>query len=280
MELNVLLVSLLPMDEELFSASNAIKDIRLFEKALDRAKEREDDYSIKVYIYDNNLGYMAGVISKRSNVQLHDRDFEIHNEDNYPPVVWFWDRDEQVILVENKSSVFSSAAVAAKTFSNISNNIVLAESGLRAHVHPKLIESAFWETFESFKYVNEVRFNLAAPNMFGSTKKEIGEFLHEVVDETNASEFSTVFKNQDGNLNLKPSSWLNAMVDWVKEGAGNWSIKGRNSHRDRYKSISSQQRAKLLVIDGSITEVELENYKPRDIAEIVEMLRHRYTYKK
>ena len=223
---------------------------------------------------------MAGVISKRSNVKLHDRDFEIHNEDNYPPVVWFWDREEQVILVENKPAVFSSATVAAKTFSSVSNNIVLAESGLRAHIHPKLIESAFWETFESFKYVNEVRFNLAAPNMFGSTKKEIGDFLHEVVDETNASEFSPVFKNQDGNLNLKPSSWLNAMVDWVREGAGNWSIKGRNSHKDRYKSISSKQRAKLLVIDGNITELELENYKPSDIAEIVGVLRSRYTYKK
>jgi hypothetical protein len=156
----------------------------------------------------------------------------------------------------------------------------LAESGLRAHIHPKLIESSFWETFYSFKYVNEVRFNLAAPNMFGRTKKEIGDFLHEVVDETNASEFSPVFKNEDGNLNLKQTSWLNAMVDWVKEGAGNWSIKGRNSHKDRYKSISSKQRAKLLVIDGNITELELENYKPSDIAEIVGMLRDRYTYKK
>jgi hypothetical protein len=280
MELNVLLVSLLPMDKELFSESNSIIDICLFEKAMDRAKKREDDYSIKVYIYEETQGYMAGVISKRSNVQLHDREFEIYNEDNYPPVVWFWDREEQVILVENKPSVFSSAAVAAKTFSNISNNIVLAESGLRAHIAPKLIESAFWETFNSFKYVNEVRFNLTAPNMFGSTKKEIGDFLHEVVEETNASEFAPVFKNKDGNLNLKQSSWLNAMVDWVKEGAGNWSIKGRNSPKDRYKSISGNQRAKLLVMKGDITELELENYEPSDIAEIVGMLRDRYTYKK
>lgn len=65
-------------------------------------------------IYDNSLGYMAGVISKRSNVQFHNRDFEIHNEDNYHPVIWFWDRDEQAILVERKPSVFSSATDAAR----------------------------------------------------------------------------------------------------------------------------------------------------------------------
>jgi hypothetical protein len=35
-----------------------------------------------------------------------------------------------------------------------------------------------------------------------------------------------------------------------------------------------------LVIDGNITELELENYKPSDIAEIVGMLRDRYKYKK
>jgi len=280
MELNVLLVSLLPMDEELFTEQGQSRDITLFEKSLDRAKERDDEYSIKVYINDHVNGYMAGVISKKSSVKLYDRNFEIHNEEDFPPVVWLWDRNEQVILVENKTSVFSSANVAAKAFSNISNSITLADRGVRAHVHPKTVDSAFWDVFESFEYVSEVKFNLAAPNLFGSTKKEIGEFLHEVVDETNASEFSPVFKNPDGNLNLKPSSWLNAMVDWVKDGAGTWNIRGKRSLKDKYKSIGSKTRAKLLVIDGNITELELENYTPRDVAEIVEMIRHRYTFKK
>lgn len=280
MELNVLLVSLLPMDEELFVEDKQEKDIKLFELALDRPKEKNDDYSIKVYINDHVNGYLAGVISKKSSVKLHDRNFEIHNEEDFPPVIWLWDRSEQVILVENKTSVFSSASVAAKTFSNISNNIILAEHGFRAHVYPKIVDSAFWETLESFEYVSEVKFNLAAPNLFGNTKKEIGDFLHEVVNETNASEFSPVFKNPDGNLNLKPSSWLNAMIDWVKDGAGTWSIRGKRALKDKYKNISSNQRAKLLILDGNITELELENYKPQDIAEIIEMIRHRYTFKK
>lgn len=280
MELNVLLVSLLPKDDELFTAEGRKRDITLFENALDKAKERDDEYSIKVYVYDHENGYMAGVISKKSNVKYHDRDFEVHTEDNYPPVLWFWDRAEQAILVENKTAVFSSASVAAKTFSHLANNISLSESGFRAHVHPKLVESAFWDTFNSFKYVSEVSFTLAAPNMFGSTKKEIGEFLHEVVDETNASEFTPIFKNPDGNLNLKPSKWLSAMIDWVKDGAGSWSIRGKNNIKERYKPITSNQRAKILIINGHITELELENYKPHDVAEIVEMLRGRYTYKK
>lgn len=280
MEFNVLLVSLLPKDDELFKSEKQSKDIRFFEEALDSASERDDDYSIKVLVYDHINGYMAGVISKRSKVKLHTREFQEHDEEDFPPVVWLWDREEQVILVENKTSVFSSASVAAKSFSKIANNLYLAEKALRAHIEPKTTESAFWEAFDSFAHVKEVSFSLSAPNLFGSTKKEIGDFLHEVVDETNASEFSPVFKNKDGNLSLKPSSWLNAMVDWVKEGAGSWKIKGKSSHKEKYKVISSQSKAKVLIVKGSISEVQLEGYGHEEVAEILSMLRDEYTYKK
>ena len=279
MEFNVLQVSLLPMDSELFAKEHRSKDIKIFEEAIDKAKERDDDYSIKVMINDVDGGYMSGVISRKTEVNLHDRNFESHQAEDFPPVVWFWDREEQVILVENKRPVFSSANVAAKTFEKIANNITLAESSLRAHIKPKLIESKFWETFESFEYVKEVRLSLISPNLFGDTKKEIGEFLHEVAGETNASEFSPVFRNADGNLHLKPSKWLNAMIDWIKDGAGEWSIKGRKKLKDKYKTITSKQKVKILVVEGSISEIELENYRPEDVAQIVGMLRPRYTYK-
>lgn len=279
MEFNVLQVSLLPVDGDLFKREHHSKDIQLFECALDSAKERDDDYSIKVLIHDLENGYMSGIISRKTEIRLHDRNFELHQAEDYPPVIWFWDREEQVILIENKRQVFSSANVAAKTFEKIANNITLAEIFLRAYIKPKLIESQFWETFDSFKYVKEVRLNLISPNLFGDTKREIGKFLHEVTEETNASEFSPVFKNTDGNLRLKPSKWLNAMIDWVKDGAGEWSIRGKKKLKDKYKTITSKQKIKLLVIEGNISEVELENYRPEDVAQIVEMLRPRYTYK-
>ena len=279
MEFNVLQVSLLPVDGELFAKEQRSKDIKLFEDAIDSAKEREDDYSIKVMINDSDNGYMSGVISRKTEIKLHDRNFEQHQAEDFPPVVWFWDREEQVILIENRRQVFSSANVAAKTFEKIANNITLAESFVRAYIKPKLVESQFWDTFESFEYVNEVRLSLISPNLFGKTKKEIGDFLHEVADETNATEFSPVFKNPDGNLHLKRSRWLNAMIDWIKDGAGEWSIRGRNKLKDRYKTITSKQKVKLLMVEGTISEIELENYRPEDVAEIVEMLRPGYTYK-
>lgn len=280
MELNILRVSLVPINDGLFVEIGIERDITMFELALDRAKERKDEYSIKVRIYDHENGYMAGIISKKSNVKFHDRNFALHTEDDFPPVLWFWDRAEQVILIEKKTNVFSSASVAAKTFSKISNNLVLIENGFRAHINPVLVESAFLETFNSFDYVSEVGFELTAPNLFGNTKKDIGDFLHEVVNETNASEFKPVFKNQDGNLNLKQSNWLNAMIDWVKDGAGSWYMWGKYNLKGKSKRITSEQRAKLLVVDGNITEIELNGYTPEDVAGIVGVFREQYTYKK
>lgn len=281
MNLNVLLVSLVPQSEELFVGAGKEKNIQIFESALESTSVRTDEYSLKIYIYDKVNGFMAGLISKKSKVSLHSKDFRAHEEDDFPPVVWFWDRKEQVILIENKTKVFANANIAAKAFEKISNNVQMIESGFRAHIHPKLEVTAFWESYREFLYVNQVQFNLTAPNLFGDTKKEIGDFLHEVVNETNASEFSPLFKNTDGNLTLKPSKWLDAMIDWVAEGAGSWAIKGRRSLRDHVSTASSNRSARIIRVTGNdITELQLENYSATDVQGIIEVFREKYTYKK
>lgn len=280
MDFNVLLVSLVPMDEELFKAKNGIKDITIFESALDFSEERPEGYSIKIYVFDQDKGLMAGAISKRTRVNLHDKNFSIHEEEDYPPVIWFWDRSEQCILIEKRTKVFSTPEASSKAFSIIANNIILAESGIRAHIYPKSETSEFWGSMEHFKYVHHVQFKLTAPNLFGKTKKELGDFLHGVVDETNATEFSPMFSSKDGHLSIKPSSWVTAIIDWVSEGAGSWIIKGRNNPTGRMKSIESVKKARVLCVEGEITEVELENYSSEDVSQILDVLREKYTYKK
>lgn len=280
MNFNALLVSLIPQNDNLFQTNNQVKDIKLFEKALNASSERNDNYSIKIYHYSDELGLMAGVISKNLKKELHNRDFTPHEEDDFPPVLWFWDREEQVILIEKKTSVFSTETNAAKAFSVISNNYCLSDAGLRAHIEPKLDDEAFWGAYEQFEHIKQVQFKLTAPNLFGKTKKEIGDFLHSVVDETNASEFSPIFKNDDYNLNLKPSHWVDALIDWVKEGAGSWSITGKRTHKDKVSTLNSQKSAKIVRAPGDITEVELEGYNIEDIEQIISVLRDKYTYKK
>lgn len=280
MDFYLLQVSLLPRNDELFKEEELKRDIRHFEIALDSSSELLESYSIKVRVYDPDSGVMAGVVSKKSEVNLHDREFKSHQEDNFPPVLWMWDRYEQVILVERKTSVFPKAQAAAKAFDKISNNIYLAEHQLRSHIFPKLTDNSFWDSYDSLQYITTVEFDLATPNLFGNTKEELGGFLKEISNETNASEFKPVFKNKDGFLNLRNSKWVKILVDWTKDGGGSWSIWGRRNDNEKPKKIESKRTAKILTVDGDITEVELEGYSADDVKGIIEVVREQYTFRR
>ena len=280
MDFYVLQVSLLPRDDEFFKSNGMQRDIKYFELALDHSNELLENYAIKSRVYDPESGAMAGIISKKSDVKLHDRDFQLHQEENFPPVIWFWDRYEQAILVEKKTNVFPSASSAAKAFNEISNNIYLAEKHLRAHINPKLTDNGFWETYESLTQIYSVEFELATPNMFGSTKKQLGNFLKGVSNETNASEFKPVFKNKDGFLNLRNSKWVDIFVDWVRDGGGKWAIWGKRNDQEKSSKIESKRTAKIVKSEGVITEVELDNYSANDVKEVIGVLQKEYTYRR
>lgn len=280
MDFYLLQVSLLPRNDEIFKEEKLKRDIRYFEKALDSSSELFENYSLKVRIYDPESGVMAGVVSKKYEVSLHDREFKPHQEENFPPVLWIWDRYEQVILVERKTSVFQSAHAAAKAFDQISNNIYLAEQQLRSHIFPKLTENSFWESYDSLQYIQTVEFDLATPNLFGNTKEELGGFLKEISEDTNASEFKPVFKNKDGFLNLRNSKWVNILVDWANDGGGSWSIWGKRDENARTKKLESRKTAKIITVDGNISEVELDGYSADDVKGILEVIRERYTFRR
>lgn len=279
MDFYLLQVSLLPQNDDLFRKEHK-RDIREFEKALSYSSQHLESYSIKVIVYDEHSGAMAGAVSKKAEVNLHDRDFNPHQEENFPPVLWLWDREEQVILVEKRTGVFSSAESACKAFDTISNNIYLAEQQLRAHIFSKLTDDAFWKSYNSFEYIHHVEFDLATPNLFGDTKEELGNFLKEVSNDTNASEFRPIFKNKDGFLSLKKSKWVNLLVDWVRDGGGSWIIKGKRNHKSKITKLESKKRAKIISIEGKLDEIELEGYSAEDIKSILEVIRKKYTFRR
>ena len=279
MDFHILQVSLLPDDSDLFYEQGRERDIRLFEQALDHAQEKLDGYSIKVMTYDDVHGVMSGVVSRRAKQKLYDKDFASHIEDNYPPVVWFWDRNEQVVLVEQKTSVFTKAEQSAKAFKDISA-LFLGQYVVHAEIFPKLTDDAFWETYEMLSHVYRVEFELAAPNMFGETKKELGDFLKKVTKQTNASDFQPTFINRRGNLRLLKSKWVQAMQDWINDGAGAWLVVGRKSIADRMRRYRSQNMAKTINYPAQISESDLSELSSEDIQIILEQLRSKYTFRK
>ncbi|WP_234099439.1 hypothetical protein [Enterobacter roggenkampii] len=290
MQLYALRVLMKPRDPDLFSKGFVQKDIAHFENAMvDAANKihmtsstpsvhKKTSYTLKLSIKPTD-GVMAGVISKQQKIKGHDKDFREYDVDDYPPIVWIWDREEQVLLVERKTAVFRDAHQVAKAFEDLTNNEYLAQLGLRIFIEPCLEIEDFWSEYQRLPFIDKVSFTLITPNIFGSSKEALTNDLRKLEEDTNANTVTTTFENKDGNLKLKGSHWASALVDWVKDGGGSWLIKGRKTLKSKPTTVSSNQTAKIVMIEGEISEIELNGYSASDVRDIIALHQKRYTFK-
>ncbi len=289
MNFYALRVSLVAKEPQLFVGKNMSKDIFAFENALycsvDNPPETERGeklFSIKIMIEGRDEGVMAGMVAKAKSIHGHDADFNEYSVEDFPPMVWLWDREQQVLLVEKKTSVFSTPTAACKAFQALSNNIELAELNLRAEIEPVLntLDNTFWEEYDKFESVQSVRFDLNPPNLFGDTEKEMKKALNDTSAATNANTVTTTFENKDSTLKLKSDGWLSNLISWCRKGGGNWMMKGRlRGHKTKTTSISSERTAKIVTMQGKgITEIELHNYQVQDVVQVIEYYRSEYDY--
>lgn len=279
-----------PRDPDLFSKGTIEKDISYFEKAIEITAQKlhltsttpsvhkKTSYTLKLSLKPTD-GVMAGVISRQQKIKGHDKDFREFDVDNYPPIVWIWDREEQVLLVEKKTTVFKDPQQVAKAFEDLSNNDFLAQLGLRVFIEPCLEIEDFWSEYQSMQFIDRVSFTLVMPNIFGKTKQALSDDLRKIEKDTNANAVTTTFENRDGNLKLKSSHWASVLVDWVKDGGGSWLIKGRKTINSKSTTVTSNQTAKIVLIEGEISEIELNGYSSNDIKEIITLHKERYTFK-
>lgn len=289
MQMYTLRVSLIPQDQDLFRKDNIQKDIRSFERALlyatnnplvDRIS-KDGRYSLKVTVNPDHNGVMAGMVSKAKKLHGHDAEFNEYDVDDFPPLIWFWDLSEQVILVEKKSTVFSSAAVASKAFQQITNNIELLEQGLRAEIEPILDDkkNEFWAQYDSFDLVERIELELIPPNLFGDTEKSMKKALNDVSEQTNANKIKTILENTDGKLKLSSEGWIGNAIRWIKKGGGNWVIWGKNVKETNSTKVSSHKSARITIMDGELTEAELHGYSSDELSHLLSHYRAEYTYK-
>ncbi len=288
MDFYALRVSLVAAEPQLFTNKNMSEDIYSFESAISHSVVNSPTnadnvklYSINIMIKGHDEGVMAGIVAKAKSLHGHDSEFIEFIVDDFPPMVWIWDRQQQVILVEKKTSVLPTATAACKAFGTITNNIQLSRLGLRADIEPVLnnTENSFWEEYDKFEFVQSVLFELTPPNLFGETEKEMKKALNNTAQSTNANKITTKFENTDSKLNLKSEGLIGNMVNWCRKGGGNWLLKGRLAGREqRMGHVKSEKTAKIVVMEGGITEVTLENYNVDDIVQVIDLYRQQYHF--
>jgi hypothetical protein len=290
MQMYTLRISLVPEDPSLFESKSRIKGMESVIKSLGNItkinklqgqKDSNARYSLKVIVDHDKHGVMGGMVSKAHKLHGHDSEFNAFDIDDFPPLIWFFDVAEQVLLVEKNSNVFSSAHLASKCFQSITNCTELAEAGLRAEIEPVLEEGEndFWSEYDNFEFVQRVEFDLIPPNLFGETERSMKEALGEVSNQTNANRVKTILENTSGMLKLQSEGWIGNTIRWITKGGGSWKMWGKNGARDNLKNVSSNKSAKLTLVEGELTEAEFNGYDGYELEHLLSHVRANYTYK-
>lgn len=122
MNFYALRVSLVAEDPQLFVNQSMSDDIILFENALKHAthtppknEHNEKLFSIKI-VEQHSEGYIAGMVARAKSLSGHDAEFKQYHLDDFPPMIWLWDREQQVVLIEKNHQCLQQQLLHVKPF--------------------------------------------------------------------------------------------------------------------------------------------------------------------
>jgi len=215
--------------------------------------------------------------AKEIKIQKYDRqtkDFLEEKDTSYPFVYMLWDRDEQVILLEKKTTVFPKYENVLRSIEDHLNRLLM-DYGLSVSIVPIVEKRNFWKYIYTYKFIYEICFKLYVPNLFGYTQKDLKELLESYKDKYNTMEILTQISNKNGHLRVVENDpEINRNLEWIEKGGGEWYITGKKSEKTKKVKIKSTQDAKT-----TTTEVEFENYTAEEVKTIIESLRGEYSLK-
>lgn len=215
--------------------------------------------------------------SKEIKIPKYDqqtKDFLEETDTSYPFVYMLWDRDEQVILLEKKTTVFP---IYENVFRSIEDHLnrLLISYGLSVSIAPIVEKRNFWKYIKTYKFIYDINFKLYVPNFFGYTQKDLKEFLESYKDKYNAMEISAQISNKNGFLRVSENDpEINKNLEWIEKGGGEWHITAKQTEHSKKVKIKSIQNAKTVT-----TEIEIENYTMEEVKNIIESLREEYSTK-
>ena len=208
-------------------------------------------------VYSNNE-LRGGKVGKERTEQLNRFDeenssFPANPQQNYPTVIFAWDRKRQMIVIERKGNVFHKDEHVIEAFENHINKY-LNPQGYKISFIPISTENDFWKIIDTSD-VKSVEFKLYIPNAIGYTNLEVSKVLETAKEEMNITEMTTTVTNENGNLKVeRKNGFIANCLDWVNKGEGVWKILAKTG-----KIVLSTQRLTYEENDNLKSVAEIEN---------------------
>jgi hypothetical protein len=198
-------------------------------------------------------------------------------EDTFPHVFLIWDRKEQAILIERKTSIFFDYEIVIRSLEDHFNNLI-SDLDVSVFLEPKSDTADFWKIIEENEYIYEVGFTLHMPNLFGNLQKPLKDNLENLQKKYNLTDVTTQITNPEGNLKLsKDDQDINENLAWIAKGGGSWVARVTkliNQRRDKKIKISSVSDKFLRIYS---TTIEMENYTISEVKAILKELKPVYS---
>jgi len=195
----------------------------------------------------------------------------------YPFVLMLWDDESQVILVQQKSTVFADAILPIELIM-LHLNSILSAKGVVAKWELVKEKGSFWKAIETFETIYLLKIELIAPNFFGSTHEQAEKFIKLLKQETNGTEFSIGIANEEGKVKLDPNDKLMASIaDQIDEGGGNLKVTGIKKGEKRRKRVNLKKQFKYITADEKFNNVEY--LSPQNLTGITKEVKDQYKSK-
>lgn len=222
------------------------------------------------FIKNDEGKLLGGYIGRGTHAKIPDHNNELgfYDKDDtiYPRVYFFWDRINQIILIEKRSKPFKNYQSVFNSIEEHFNDLMY-NYDYTLKIEPISDVNDFWKIIVDSKFIYEVQFELHKPNLFGDISREFSEMLNEISNEYNSTSVTQKILNPKGKLKIsKENIFIAKALDWIGRGGGNWRATIKKLPGDEKEEISSKQESILKTI--SIDRYS-ENFSAEEVNEII-----------
>ncbi len=223
---------------------------KLIENKMIKVNPRFTEYVLlyKVKISDNLIYCQLAKKTKISTYDLKDDDIKEEPRDSYPPLDVFINMQKQQFAVQLNNAVLTENAIQT----NITKLINSLAKGFSIFINTVQNERRFWDLIGETDLVQEISFDLIAPNFFNASGAA-NDLVAGAREELNADSVLISFKNKKGGLQAKLQA-IDAYVNY-SSSAGSWKLKIKERGKGRYKTIKSTDYCDKKEIETEILEL-------------------------
>ena len=232
--------------------NKAFRDVieKFISKKVVKVNPRTSEYVLlyKLHINDNLLYCQLARKTQLDTYNLEGNDIKQGQIDNYPPLDVFIDLRKQQFAVELNTTILAETAIES-TISKLFNSLT---KGFNIFINAIQNTNEFWELVKDEDAIQEISFDLIAPNFFNATGAA-SDLVSGAKEELNADSVVLSFKNKKGKLKAE----IEAIDSFVKysSATGSWKLKIKQNGQTRYKTITSTDCCKKKFLDAAIVEL-------------------------